>query len=73
LTALGVDLEGNKEVLARRPCAEEDKEGWLSLLQDLRSRGATQFDLIVTDGHEGLLAAVSDLFSATPRQRWRLA
>jgi putative transposase len=23
----------------------------------------------VTDGHEGLLAAVSDLFSATPRQR----
>src|SRR5260370_13221268 len=26
-------------------------------------------DLIVTDGHEGLLAAVSALFSATPRQR----
>ena len=73
LTALGVDLEGNKEVLALRDCAEEDKEGWLSLPQDLRSRGATQFDLIVTDGHEGLLAAVSDLFSATPRQRWRLA
>ena len=24
-------------------------------------------DLIVTDGHEGLLAAVSELFSATPR------
>ena len=28
LTALGVDLEGNKEVLALRACAEEDKEGW---------------------------------------------
>ena len=26
-------------------------------------------DLIVTDGHEGLLAAVSALFAATPRQR----
>jgi putative transposase len=26
-------------------------------------------DLIVTDGHEGLLAAVSALFTATPRQR----
>jgi putative transposase len=25
--------------------------------------------LIVTDGHDGLLAAVSELFSATPRQR----
>ena len=40
LTALGVDTTGNKEVLARRSCAEESKEGWLGLLQDLReSRG----------------------------------
>jgi putative transposase len=69
LTALGVDLEGNKDVLALRACAEEDKDGWSCLLQDLRRRGATQMDLIVTDGHEGLLAAVSALFSATPRQR----
>jgi len=69
LTALGVDLEGNKEVLALRACAEEDKDGWSCLLQDLRNRGATQLDLIVTDGHEGLLAAVSALFTATPRQR----
>jgi transposase-like protein len=51
LTALGVDLEGNKDVLALRACAEEDKDGWGCLLQDLRTRGATQMDLIVTDGH----------------------
>src|SRR5437660_7237795 len=69
LTALGVDLEGHKEVLALRVCAEEDKDGWACLLQDLRRRGATHVDLIVTDGHDGLLAAVSQLFSATPRQR----
>src|SRR5260221_9435145 len=37
--------------------------------QDLRSRGATHMDLLVTDGHDGLLAAVSQLFAATPRQR----
>src|SRR5215470_4228751 len=69
LTALGVDLEGHKEVLALRACAEEDKDGWACLLQDLRTRGATQIDLIVTDGHDGLLTAVSELFAATPRQR----
>jgi putative transposase len=69
LTALGVDLEGNKDVLALRICAEEDKDGWSCLLQDLRRRGATQMDLIVTDGHDGLLAAVSALFTAAPRQR----
>jgi putative transposase len=69
LTALGVDLQGNKDVLALRACAEEDKDGWSCLLQDLRNRGATEVDLIVTDGHDGLLAAVSSLFPATLRQR----
>ncbi|HKF39059.1 MAG TPA: IS256 family transposase [Ktedonobacteraceae bacterium] len=69
LTALGVDLAGNKEVLALRACAEESKEGWACLLHDLRTRGATQIDLIGSSGHDGLLAAVSDLFSSTPRQR----
>jgi putative transposase len=69
LTALGVDLEGSREVLALRACAEEDKDGWSCLLQDLRTRGMTQVDLIVTDGHDGLLAAVSSLFPATLRQR----
>ena len=69
LTALGVDREGKKEVVALRACAEERKDGWSCLLQDVRQRGATQIDLIVTDGHEGILSAVAALFAATPRQR----
>ncbi|HLW03604.1 MAG TPA: IS256 family transposase [Ktedonobacterales bacterium] len=69
LTALGVDLEGSREVLAFRACAEEDKEGWSCLLQDLRRRGVNQIDLIVTDGDAGLLAAIANLFPATQRQR----
>ena len=68
-TALGVDLDGSREILAFRACAEEDKDGWSCLLQDLRNRGVSQIDLIVTDGHDGLLAAVVSLFSATLRQR----
>src|SRR5260370_3333039 len=44
LTALSVDLEGNKEVRALRACAEEDKDGWSCLLQDLRNRGVMQID-----------------------------
>src|SRR5450755_2704965 len=55
--------------MVSRACAEEDKDGWSCLLQDLRRRGATQMDLIVTDGHDGLLAALSSLFPATLRQR----
>jgi putative transposase len=69
LKALGVDLEGSREVLTFRACAEEDKDGWSCLIQDLRNRGMTEVDLIVTDGHDGLLAAVSALFPATLRQR----
>ena len=69
LTALGVDLEGNKDVLALRACAEENKDGWSCLVQDLRTRGVTEIDLMVTDGHDGLLAAVAALFPATLRQR----
>jgi transposase-like protein len=69
LTALGVDLEGSREVLAFRACAEEDKDSWSCLLQDLRTRGVSEIDLLVTDGHDGLLAAVCALFPATLRQR----
>jgi transposase-like protein len=68
-TAPGVDLQGNKDMLALRACAEEDKDGWCCLLQDARTRGATQMDLMVTDGHEGLLAAVSSLFRHSPPTR----
>src|SRR6266851_4846393 len=69
LTALGVDLEGSREVLALRACAEESKDGWSCLLQDLRTRGVSHIDLLVTDGHEGLLAAMASLFPTTLRQR----
>ncbi len=69
LVALGVDLLGRKEVLARRPCAEESQDGWACLWQDLRTRGAPKIDLSVTDGHDGRLSAVDDLFAATLRQR----
>ncbi len=72
LTALSVDLEGSREMLAFRACAEEDKDGRSCLIQDLRSRGMTEVDLIVTDGHDGLRASVSALFPAMLRQRYLL-
>ena len=57
LTVLGVDMAGTKEVLALRACAEESKDGWVSVLEDLRARGATQIDLIVTDAAPALSLA----------------
>jgi putative transposase len=53
LVALGVDLEGSKDILAMRACAQESKDGWMCLLQDIRTPGVQQVDLILWDGHDG--------------------
>ena len=44
LPALGVDLEGSREVLAFRASAEESKDGWCALLQELRTGGVSQVE-----------------------------
>lgn len=69
LVALGVDQAGHKEVLALRASAEETKEGWQLLLDDLRTRGVQQVGVFVTDGNNGIGAALEQSFPATPRQR----
>ncbi len=69
LVALGVDQEGHKEVLGLRASAEESKPGWQLLLEDLKQRGVEQVALFVSDGSDGLLAALGEVFPSTPRQR----
>ncbi len=69
LVALGVDQSGHKEVLAIFAGAEESKVAWLSLLGDLKKRGVAQVDLFVTDGGDGLIAALKDSFPSSGRQR----
>src|SRR5690348_14763948 len=69
LVALAVDETGHKEVLSLRGSAEESKEGWRLLLEDLRARGVQQIGLFLTDGNDGVLAALAEVFPATARQR----
>ena len=69
LVALGVDQSGHKEVLAIFAGAEESKVAWLSLLSDLRKRGVEQVDLFVTDGGDGLIAALKESYPSSRRQR----
>jgi len=71
----GVSTEKGGEVaqtligVAPSKSSEESKDGWGCLFHDLRTRGVKEGDLMVTDGHDGLLAALSDLFPSTLRQR----
>jgi putative transposase len=69
LVALGVDEVGNKKLLAIHCGAEESKTAWLVLLTDLARRGVSQVDLFVTDGGEGVIAALAQSFSSSKRQR----
>jgi putative transposase len=49
LGALGVGMDGHKEVLAMMCGAEESKDCWLSLLRDLRKRGVEKLELAGAD------------------------
>ncbi len=69
LAVLAVDPSGVKEVLGFQLSAEESKEGWKAVLSDVRKRGVTQLDLAVTDGNDGVIAALKEVFAATPLQR----
>lgn len=57
-------------MLAALVCVEESKDGWLSLMQAMRRRGARHIDRSDCHRrHDWILAAVAQLFAATFRQR----
>ncbi len=70
LAVLAVDPGGAKEVLGFQLSAEESKEGWKAVLEDVRKRRVAQLDLAVTDGNDGVITALKEVFPQTPQQRW---
>jgi putative transposase len=74
LTAVGVDVEGRKHVLALREGATENAEAAKDLLQHLVAQGVdpTRTRLFVIDGSKALRTAINAVFGVeTPVQRCR--
>jgi transposase-like protein len=69
LCAWGIDVDGQKVLLALSPGTKEDTEGCKAFLQDLRRRGLTDPLLGVTDGAPGLIRAVDECLPRSRRQR----
>lgn len=70
LVILGVTPEGKKELVGLREGYREDKQSWLELLVDLRSRGLTKDPkLAVGDGALGFWAALPEVYPSTRWQR----
>lgn len=60
--AIGIDLEGNKEVLGLWASANEGAKFWLSVLSDLKNRGVKDLLIVCVDGLKGFPQAVEAVF-----------
>jgi putative transposase len=60
--ALGVDLEGHKEVLGLWTSSNEGAKFWLSVLTELRNRGVKDMLIVCVDGLKGFPQAIEAVF-----------
>lgn len=65
IIACGVNRDGRREILGLGIGESEAKEFWIDFLRGLRRRGLTGIKLVISDAHEGLKAAIGQVFSAT--------
>lgn len=69
LVALGVNAEGNREVLGFRCEDSESEAGWAGFFNSLKDRGLSEVDLVISDSHKGLVQAVRKCFQGATWQR----
>ena len=60
--ALGVDLEGKKDVLGLWASANEGSKFWLSVLTELKNRGVKDMLIVCVDGLKGFPQAIEAVF-----------
>jgi putative transposase len=69
LFAVGVDLEGKRQILGVSVSLSEHEVHWRAFLQSLVARGLNSVQLIISDAHEGLKAARIAVFGGVLWQR----
>jgi len=69
LVAYGVGLDGKRQLLAVTIGASESEDSWADLLQQLVARGLHGVQMVISDAHPGLKAAVRRLLPEAPHQR----
>jgi len=69
LLAVGVNEDGNREILGVSVSLGEHEVHWRNFLQSLVSRGLSGVELITSDDHSGLKSACKAVFGGVPWQR----
>jgi len=67
--ALGVDLNGHKDVLGLYIGTNESSKYWLGIFNELKNRGVQDVLVICADGLSGMKEAISAAFPKTEYQR----
>jgi putative transposase len=66
---IGIDLEGNKDLLAWRIYfGSEKKAWWIELFRDLVSRGLEGVSIIISDDFSGMREAIEEIFPEANHQ-----
>jgi putative transposase len=71
LVATGVNADGHREILGLQVTSAEDGAGWLAFFRDLTARGLTGVQLVTSDAHAGLVAAIGATLPGSAWQRCR--
>jgi len=69
LVVIGVDVDGEKELVALEDAFGESAESWTALFESLRERGLTNVAMLVADGAQGVWKAFSAVFPRARQQR----
>lgn len=71
LIAAGVNENGRREILSWSVRDGESEQTWAEVFGDLKRRGVSGVKLVVSDGHEGICAALKRAFPEAAWQRCR--
>lgn len=69
LVAIGLDRSGRKEVLGLALADAETRPSWSAFMRSLRDRGLRGMAVVTSDAHEGLVAALHDVWPDAAWQR----
>jgi len=69
--AVGVSVEGHREVLGLDVFTAEDGAGWTAFLRGLVARGLSGVQLVISDAHPGLVDAIAATLPGSSWQRCR--
>lgn len=72
VTAMAATSDGVREIVGLSIGSSETEEFWREFLRDLIGRGLRGVRLVISDAHEGLKTAISEILSGTCWQRCRV-